>query len=77
MQFRIDANIPYGLARERQLCKLDNSAQITKAPGGSDLNLNPADDKDGATASIPSEECNPKRPRTDLSIKKEAIGLPA
>jgi hypothetical protein len=74
VQFRVDAVIPYALARDKQICKLANSAQITKAPGGSDLNLDPSDDQAAATATIPGEQCNPDRPRTDLSIKKEAIG---
>jgi hypothetical protein len=69
----VSATIPYGLAKDKQICRLDNRAQITKAPGGSNLNVDPSDDQDGATATIPSDECNPNRPRTDLSITKDGL----
>jgi len=71
---RITATVPAGLQAQRNICKLDNVAQITKAPGGTDLNTNPGDDKDGATAIIPADNCNPTRDRTDLSLTKTALG---
>jgi hypothetical protein len=71
---RLTATIPFAVARDRQICTLDNVARITQAPGGTDLNTNPADDADHATATIPSDDCNPNRPRTDLSLTKRAIG---
>ena len=74
---KVTATVPYGVAKDKNICKLDNVAQITKALGGTDLNTNPADDKDGATAIIPSDDCNPTRERTDLSLTKTAIGCRA
>jgi hypothetical protein len=69
----VGVTVPYALAKDQQICKLDNKAQITKAPGGSDLNVDPSDDQDGATATIPSDDCNPNRPKTDLSITKTGL----
>ncbi|MDR3476286.1 MAG: hypothetical protein P4M09_31980 [Devosia sp.] len=71
---KITATIPFALAKDKQVCKFDNVARITQAPGGTDLNTNPADDLDHATALIPSDDCNPNRPRTDLSLTKTAMG---
>ena len=71
---RITATVPYNVARDQHICELRNRAQITQAPGGSALNTNPADDADDAIATIPAEDCNPDHPRTDLSLRKDAIG---
>jgi hypothetical protein len=73
---RIVATVPYALARDKQICRIDNSAQITKAPGGTNLNTNPADDTASATATIPSSDCDPAS-KTDLSLTKTGDGCSA
>jgi hypothetical protein len=49
-------------------CRLTNRAHIVWAPGGSQWNVNPGDDTDSATATIPDPECN--RQPTNLELKK-------
>lgn len=56
----------------RNHCSLRNVASITWAPGGSQWNTNPADDSDGATATIPAPECRPEPQRTNLKLEKFA-----
>ncbi|MEM9330585.1 MAG: hypothetical protein AAGA53_04620 [Pseudomonadota bacterium] len=40
-------------------CRLRNIAEIEWAPGGTQFNTNPDDDRDGASATVPLEECEP------------------
>ena len=54
----------------RDHCSLRNFASITWAPGGSQWNTNPADDSDGATATIPAPECRQPPQRTNLKLEK-------
>jgi hypothetical protein len=53
-------------------CNLHNRAHIIWAPGGSQWNVNPADDADSATATIPSPDCKPKP--TNLTVRKVGTG---
>ena len=56
-------------------CTVMNDVAISKAPGGSALNLDPADDTASAEALAPGENCEPLGgEKTDLSLKKEAKG---
>ena len=58
-------------------CSVMNDVAISKAPGGSALNLDPADDTASAEALAPGENCEPlggAEKKSDLSIKKEAKG---
>jgi hypothetical protein len=53
-------------------CRLRNVASILWAPGGTQWNVNPADDTDGASAFIPAPNCVPPERRSNLRIDKRA-----
>ena len=68
---RVDVTVPAGAVEQGQ-CKLPNKVHITQAPGGSDLNTNPADDDAQAVATIASERCLEKK--SNLKIEKVPYG---
>ena len=59
-------------------CSVMNDVAISKAPGGSALNINPTDDSASAEALAPGDNCEPlgggEEKKSDLSIGKEAKG---
>lgn len=59
--------------KDPRRCRLTNVAEIEWAPGGSQWNTDPTDDRDGATAIIPDPRCEPKGDRSNLKLKKEAL----
>ncbi len=59
--------------REPRICAVRNHAHIEWAPGGTQMNTDPWDDADGATALIPARNCPPREDRTNLRIFKRAL----
>ncbi len=53
----VSSVIPPAYARES--CKIENSARIDQAPGGSAQNTNPGDDQDTASAALLAPNCQP------------------
>ncbi len=54
-------------------CKVRNRAEIIKAPGGSDKNTDPANDKASALANVPAKFCGDDQPKkSNLKIEKKA-----
>lgn len=58
--------------KDPRRCRLTNVAEIEWAPGGSQWNSDPTDDRDGATAIIPDPDCRPTEGRSNLELRKRA-----
>ena len=60
----VELKVNVWLPRTYDRCSLRNIAEIEWAPGGSQWNTDPTDDRDGATAQVPLKKCKPvHRPR--------------
>ena len=66
--------VPKAAQEQAQACTVSNQAEITKAPGGSPTNINPADDTSAVVESAtPGPNCEPVGKRSDLSIEKRGL----
>ena len=72
--FPVWLKVPPAVARDNE-CRIRNRAKIVKAPGGTPLNTNPADDEDDAVSNIPAHICSPPVPQSNLKITKRGPGL--
>ncbi len=67
--------VPKVNQEQADACEVTNQAMITQAPGGSPMNINPADDTSALIHSAtPGPNCPPVDRHSDLSILKRGLG---